>query len=336
MNILFRCEGSLEIGMGHIVRCMALAKRLEKDHGCCIKFAIRESEFGIRIVEESFKVISTPVNDNSLNHSSWLIECIKFSNTDVLILDVRDELTSGDIKKIKGNTNVKITTIDDPEEKRLMADLAFYPPIPQLKRWDWNGFEGKLFSGWDYVILRPEFQETYLKPKNECPKILVAMGGTDPQGLTINILNTIDLMEDKFSILAMVGPMFMHKAKLDDFCSKSSKIIEIIIDPPNVAQIMFSADLAVISFGMIAYEVAATKTPAIYIPSSKDHALSAGALVNAGMGISLGYKTKINYHLLEKKLSQMIGELNSTEKPIIHSDLIDGSGATRIANHILK
>ena len=31
-NILFRCDGSKEIGLGHVVRCFALADELQKQN----------------------------------------------------------------------------------------------------------------------------------------------------------------------------------------------------------------------------------------------------------------------------------------------------------------
>ena len=57
MNILFRCDGSLEIGMGHVVRCVALAKYLKDYYEVNIYFAMKKSELGISYVKSSFDVL---------------------------------------------------------------------------------------------------------------------------------------------------------------------------------------------------------------------------------------------------------------------------------------
>jgi spore coat polysaccharide biosynthesis protein SpsF len=47
------------------------------------------------------------------------------------------------------------------------------------------------------------------------------------------------------------------------------------------------ADLALIAFGVTAYEVAALGVPAIYLPISQDHLRSAFIFVSAGLGLAL-------------------------------------------------
>ncbi|MBW1613303.1 MAG: hypothetical protein JRJ57_04875, partial [Deltaproteobacteria bacterium] len=84
-------------------------------------------------------------------------DCINTTKANVLILDVRDGLSKSVLRNIKQKFDIKIVTIDDPEDKRLEADLAFYPPVPQVKRIDWTGFTGELYVGWEWVILRREF-----------------------------------------------------------------------------------------------------------------------------------------------------------------------------------
>ena len=53
-----------------------------------------------------------------------------------------------------------------------------------------------------------------------------------------------------------------------------------------------NADVALCAFGVTAYELAASGTPAVYLGLTEDHAASASAFAEAGMGISLGVAGK--------------------------------------------
>lgn len=146
MNILFRCDGSVKIGMGHVVRCLALADHLKENHGCNIHFAMRQSELGMNKVKESYKVVDS--NEESFNYVKWLSDCISNTKSDILIMDMRDGLKREELRSIKKKTGIKVVTIDDPEEKRLESDLAFYPPVPQLENTNLYRFKGELYVGW--------------------------------------------------------------------------------------------------------------------------------------------------------------------------------------------
>jgi len=99
MNILFRCDGSVKIGMGHVVRCLALADHLKENHGCNIHFAMRQSELGMNKVKESYKVVDS--NEESFNYVKWLSDCISNTKSDILIMDMRDGLKREELRSIK-------------------------------------------------------------------------------------------------------------------------------------------------------------------------------------------------------------------------------------------
>ena len=69
---------------------------------------------------------------------------VKRAGATAVVLDVRDDLPRSVIRRLRKD-GVLIATIDDPSDRRLDADLAFYPPIPQVQTMNWAGFTGKLF-----------------------------------------------------------------------------------------------------------------------------------------------------------------------------------------------
>jgi len=196
MNILFRCDASVKIGIGHVVRCLALADYLKENYDCNILFAMRNCELQIDILKKSYRIIEP--KHKSFIYVKWLSECIFNTKSDILILDVRDGLTRKELNLIKIKTGVKIVTFDDPEDKRLESDLAFYPPVPQFRELNWKEYKGKLYVGWDYVLLRTEFNRKYAKPKNIIPNILLTMGGTDGNNMIDIVLGALINVNVKF------------------------------------------------------------------------------------------------------------------------------------------
>lgn len=290
MNILFRCDGSVEIGMGHVVRCLALADHLNENHDCNINFAMRHSELGIKKVKESYTVLES-IEEN-FEYVEWLSVCISNTQSDILIMDMRDGLTRKQIKQIKKKTGIKVVTIDDPEEKRLEADLAFYPPVPQLQETNWDGFTGELYIGWEYVILRQEFLKAYPRQNNDIPNILVLMGGTDKKNMTELVIKSLNNFNENFNVIIVVGAGYPYFRQLKNNLKKVQFDYEMYQNPVNIAEIMSQTDFAIISFGQTAYELAALNIPAYYLCLTKDHEYSSQLFVNEGIGISLGVFSK--------------------------------------------
>jgi len=298
MNILFRCDASVEIGMGHMVRCLALADNLKEHHNCNIHFAMRRSELGINKVKETYPVLQA--NESDFSYKEWLTDCIERTNAIILILDMRDGLTREELKFVKKKTGIKVVTIDDPEDKRLAVDLAFYPPIPQLEKFNWDGFNGKLYVGWEYVLLRKEFLEKYQNPNNSIPHILVTMGGTDEKNMTEFVVNSLNQIERKFKAIIIVGSGYPHNEKLKKSLEKVHFEFELYQNPQNIAEIMSQAELAIISFGQTAYELAALNVPAFYFCLTKDHENSARLFIEKRIGKSLGIFPLNKKHLIKK------------------------------------
>ena len=326
--------------MGHVVRCLALADELWENHGCTISFAMRTSELGMSKVREKYPVLTAP--EAHFNYSDWLSDCIQKTDAQVLIMDVRDGLHRANLVQIKKQTGIKIVTIDDPEDKRLAADLAFYPPVPQVWKMNWIDFGGEIYTGWEWVILRPEFaawrnkndrgSHAHITHNSSPPNILVTMGGSDPAGLTIKTLQSLNMLQMDFRAIIVLGPGFASRETLEELLCHIEFKYTIFEDVTDMVSVMVMADLAIASFGMTAYELAAIGVPAVYFCLTEDHAVSASVFVETGIAVSMGLFHEIStksmeieiWSLLIDKMRQSIMARNGREN-------IDGEGARKIS-----
>lgn len=337
--VLIRCDGTPEIGMGHVVRCLALAEELKDAHGYEVRFLLRERSIGsLQITAHGFLVNHAP--EDTLE-AEWIDKQLKVQRPDVLIFDSRTGL-GRDVVKCWQQSGLLVVSIDDPEEKRLAADLVFYPPVPQVERMNWQGFVGERHVGWDWVILRSQFSSykllnvtTNKSKADHIPQILVTMGGSDPAGLTMLALEALEKIDQPFHATVLIGAGFCHTTTLNEWLKTATKKYEVLLNVDDVAAIMAGSDLAIASFGMTAYELAAMGVPALYVCLSEDHAESAGVFTDAGIGISLGVSSRVTVEMLAGRIGGLLGDPYARQKQSeVAKDTIDGLGAIRIAEKI--
>lgn len=293
-NILFRCDGDNQVGLGHIVRCLALANELREKHGCGVTFALANGIEGRALIEkEGFPVEMKP---DKQTEGEWMDRLIGKKQPNALVLDVRTDLPVAFVRKWR-EAGVLIVSIDDPSDRRLEADLAFYPPVPQVKEMDWTGFTGKLYSGWEWVLLRPQFSNIPKRPQKKPgakPVILVSMGGSDPAGLTLKTLTALEQTDKPFNAIVVLGPAFKDNEKVSHFLKTTRHTYQIERNVDDMMSLMLKADLAIVSFGVTAYELAACGVPALYICLTEDHARSASVFERSRLGITIGLSDNVS------------------------------------------
>jgi len=344
-RILIRCDAAPEIGFGHVVRCLALADVMCDYYGWQVEFAMMTGEMGFAQVRAKGYVVHCAPKENlsGEEEGAWLQQLVKSIHPRALLFDVRTGLTTGAVQSIRDN-GVLVVTIEDPSERRLAADLAFYPPVPQVEKMDWIGFAGERYVGWEWVLLRPEFAREREKKllelprlENSPPRILVTMGGSDPAGFTLMALKGLDMQEEDFSVCVVLGAGFMHDQALNEWLKTAQRTYTIKRAVADMAEVMRKADLAITSFGVTAYELAVLGVPTIYYCLTDDHATSASAFVKEGVGVSLGCHLKVNLERVRKSSQELIqnhGRRLKMQGCAIK--LIDGAGTHRISSVLKK
>jgi spore coat polysaccharide biosynthesis protein SpsF len=182
--------------------------------------------------------------------------------------------------------------------------------------------------GLDCSSLRP-------KPPTPRPTLLVAMGGSDPLGLTLRTARALARLDPIFRARFVIGPGMVDGENVARAIVKLKSSFETIEGADDLANEYASADFALAAFGVTAHELAAFGVPALYLCLTEDHALSASAFEYAGMGISLGLADAISDERIAKSVWALLSD------PARRRDMratglmtIDGDGAARIANDL--
>ncbi|MBI3463390.1 MAG: glycosyltransferase [Planctomycetes bacterium] len=335
-TVLFRCDGGPVIGMGHVTRCLALAEELTRNHRCRAEFAVAHDRVATeQIGEAGYRVHQVPWQHTAAHEPKWIKIVAARCGAPLVVCDVREGLDLRGLLWLR-RAGLSVVLLDDSSERRLAADLAFYPPMPQLQRLDWRGFSGHGYGGWKWVVLRRQFTGRRREVAGGPPMILLSAGGADPAGITLELVDALERVEGPMDPVVVLGSAYRQAQKLSRRLRRARHRYRVLSHVADMAALMAQADLAVVSFGMTAYELAAMGVPAIYVALSDDHADSASTFQQAGMGINLGVHQRVKPDDIAAVIRQLLGDPKQVAAMSARGrSLIDGRGAERVAHQIV-
>ncbi|MGZ5960232.1 MAG: cytidylyltransferase domain-containing protein [Rhizomicrobium sp.] len=321
---LIRCDGGGKFGYGHVKRMVALAKSLRDREGIGSVFAVNGTADACEPIRRAgFEAhrIDSPLLD----------QLVARHKPDLLLLDCREGPSRFELAKLSNQVGLT-AVIDDASERRLAADLAYYPPVPQALALDWSGSRCEPRIGWEWALLG--LSQTPSPPRTPAgrPTLLVTMGGSDPFELTLRCAKALAKLEPVFRARFVIGPGMENRDRVATQIVGLGRNFETIEGADDLATEYAGADLALAAFGVTAYELAAFGVPALYLCLSKDHALSASAFEQAGIGMSLGVAETTPDEIIASSVRQLLNDATRRrEMRAAGLMTIDGEGPARIA-----
>ncbi|HEY1876096.1 MAG TPA: NTP transferase domain-containing protein [Rhizomicrobium sp.] len=325
---LIRCDGGGQFGYGHVKRMVALARSLRDRQGIGAIFALNGSDDAAQPIRRAGFQVTMLQDDTGLQTMA------DAHKPDILLLDGRSGPSCAELEKLKRGIAVT-AVIDDGHERRLAADYAYYPPVPGAKALDWTGSNTLPRLGWEWAILG--LNSNFVPPPKDHARasrltVLVAMGGSDPHGLTLRMAKALSVLDQVFRVRFVIGTGMKDAQKVARGLITLKKNYETVEGADDLSIEYANADLALCAFGVSAYELAASGTPALYIALNEDHLASASAFADAGLGLSLGLAGKVSDAEIERNVRWLLN------KPNVRRDmrnaalsLMDGQGAARVA-----
>jgi len=247
--IYFRVDGNAQIGLGHVVRCIALAQMLESDFNI---------EFVCNDIPESF------INELDQlgfgftridNENDFLSKLISGS---IIVLD-HYAFDSDYQKKIK-EKGYKLVCIDDLHDKTFFADLIINH-APGVTPLNYQAQINTQFAlGLDYVLLRPIFLNKAKQPVIRAPieTVFVCFGGADSKNLTQIVVDVLKVDERFNKIIVVTGSAYSYLNQLKSAIGDSPNVfLHHAIDSGTVAGLMEQAGLAIVPASGILLEAMA-------------------------------------------------------------------------------
>ncbi|MFO1246907.1 MAG: NTP transferase domain-containing protein [Alphaproteobacteria bacterium] len=322
---LIRCDGGGKYGYGHVKRMVGLARALRDREGIGAIFALNGSEDAATPIRRAgFEAVM-------LHGASDLETLIDANTPDILLLDGREGPSRAELERLKRGVAVT-AVIDDGHDRRRAADYAYYPPVPAAKALDWSGSNTLPRLGWEWALLGLNPNVTPTRAPSSRPTVLVAMGGSDPHGLTLRMAKALSVLDSIYRIRFVIGTGMKNADTVARGLVALKKNYETVEGADDLSIEYASADVALCAFGVTAYELAACGIPAIYLGLTPDHVDSASAFADAGMGISLGLADKAPEAEIARTVQWLLNKPAARrEMRNAGLSLLDGQGAARIA-----
>ncbi len=334
-HVLIRCDGNSEIGLGHVYRCLAIASALRDHHGCAVRFAVHSGPEAVNLIKERDFVVLEPEEEDEL---LWLRRLVDDEKTTALLVDVRRGLDEAAIRSLR-RADLFVAVLDDQGDRRLAADAVFYPPVSQVATLQWPRSKGRVYTGWEWIPLRRQFGEYRWQGIGDSPTLLICLGGGDPSCSMASIIEATATCRSSFSLRLLLGRALSSSvdARLQDAQERCGREVEIYRDIDEVAPVIASSSLAVLSFGGVAYEAAAMGVPALHLSLTEDHLQSAALFVREGMARSLGLISPLPIEALCGEIDRLLSNPKELDAlSLTASSMLDAGGARRIADVLVN
>ena len=362
-KIVFRCDASIQIGSGHVMRCLTLADELSRQ-GAESFFICRQHDGSlIEILQQrGYQVYTLPLEHDSgieseskatLAHADWLastqhrdaelsISIVKAIQPDWLIVD-HYALDESWEKRLQPYCK-KLMVIDDLADRKHDCDVLLdqnFGRDPQ----DYAAYvneDCELLCGSNYALLRPEFAEwrrysLERRQHNKLASILINLGGVDKDNITTKILKGLQTksLPDHCSMNIVMGSTspWIEAVKQQAAIMQWRTVVKVGVD--NMAELMANSNLAIGAAGSTSWERCCLGLPTIMLVLADNQQVIASALEAVGAALTFDITMleaePIAFAQGIESIAPKMREMSKTA-----SKVTDGLGASRLSRFLFQ
>lgn len=364
VKVAFRVDASLQIGSGHVMRCLTLADELER-HGYECLFICRSHQghlgelitakgFGLHLLPTSNDAGSEGASGGGHNHAHWLgvswqtdaqqtSEVLEGLSAEWLVIDhyALDARWEDMVAPRVGHVFVIDDLADRPHNCALMLDqnLGRLPSdysrlVPEscLK-----------LIGPGYALLRSEFaqlREKSLERRRtpDLKRILISLGGVDQFNVTGRVLSALassSLLSHVYLDIIM-GATAPHLEMVRQQVKGLPFKADVSVNVSDIAERMTLADLAVGAAGGTAWERCCLGVPSVLIALADNQVPGTRALEASGAAKAIYDPDQVAERLLPmvEDLCRQPEQLGMMAE--IASGLTGGTGVSEISKMMVR
>ncbi len=312
-RLIIRADASTQTGSGHVMRCLALAQAWNDQGGETI-LVLAEQILALesKLIAEGITLVyleTTIGSDEDAQQTASIAN--KYAASWVVVDGY--QFGAKYQKELKG-FGLKILFLDDNgHAEHYFSDLVLNQNISA----DINIYSSRepytqLLLGTEYTLLRRDFLKWREWKRLVIPnayKILVTLGGSDPENVTLKVIQSLSLIQNNnLDIVVVIGGTNPNYEQLTSFTKNSLLSISLQINVGNMDELMAWADIAIAAGGSTNWELAFMGLPSIVITIADNQKAIAAELDRQGAIINLGWHQDVTIEQIGLVLRELIGD----------------------------
>jgi UDP-2,4-diacetamido-2,4,6-trideoxy-beta-L-altropyranose hydrolase len=327
-ELLIRADASSEIGIGHVMRCLALAQAWAERGGRATFVTAAGHALRARLEAEGFRTVEPEAADGGDRDLAGLLSVLDRQGGTAVVVDGY-HFGLDYQRTVRERAGCLVVLDDHGDRPRYAADLLLNQNLG-AERIPYECDEGcKLLLGPEHVLLRREFARwrgwTREFPER-AKRVLVQLGGGEHARTARRVVQALGRRADpQLAVRVVVGP----EARVEP---DEGVDVELVRAPEDVSPLMADADLAVLGAGSTCWEACFLALPALTVVFADNQVGIASALDAAGAVRNLGPADRLDDDELATQLGALLDDAKAREALGRRAhELVDGYGADRVA-----
>ncbi len=338
-HLLIRADGNRRIGLGHLMRCLALAQHWLQRCGP-VTFALAEEvpEFAQRLRSEGASQRLLAVEPASPADADATAALAAELGAAWIVCDGY-QFGATYQARLKASGRRLLFVDDYGHGEEYCADLVlnqnlYAEPGPYARR----SPDTELLLGARYALLRCEFTAYPARARSvpaQAGRLLITLGGADPADFTSVALAALAAVED-VQALVIVGGSNPHGARIESAARALGERVTVVAAVDDMPARMAWADLAVTAGGSTCWELMYMGVPALMVVLADNQVPVAQAVARHGAGIDLGRSATLDAARLGAEIASLARDQRA-RSAMAHAGqaLVDGRGAARVTDAML-
>lgn len=325
MKVLLRADASVQIGSGHIMRCLTLAQALRQQGAEC-HFVCQQSEGNLILVIEQLGFTVIPLDNNIDSERIDAIKTQAALYTDYQLLIVDHYQLGLEYCQLLRSHCQYVLVIDDLANRQHDCDVLLDQNLLANASGRYNHLVPAhciQLLGPGYALLRDEFYQTKSQPLPQ--HILVSFGGSDEHNLTALAITAIaSLKFQQVTADIVIGANNPWRTELEKQIACQPNM-QLHVQCNYMAALMQKAQLMLGAGGASHWERCISRLPGLIVTVAENQQATTAHLHQLGACIWLGQAAdmseqliaeKLRYYLLHPELLNEISKAAATIVPI--------------------
>ena len=368
MKVAFRADASLQMGSGHVMRCLTLADAL-KARGAQCHFISRAHpghlletihQRGYKVnslvapvlrAQEAIKKIVTKEPDPQQEpvHAAWLGSTWQadVQETAAVLASLQPDWLVVDHyaldqhwEEVLAPHYRKLMVIDDLADRHHCCDLLLDQNLGRQPEHyvPWVPAHCRVLTGPQYALLRPEFaalRPYSLQRRQARPalrQLLITMGGVDQPNATGQVLQAFKScsLPADCQITVVMGLTAPWLQNVRELAALMPWPTEVVVNVNDMARRMADSDLVIGAAGSTSWERCCLGLPTLMVVLADNQKEAAAHLEHAGAAHCLSLNDQLRQQIQDRLILLLNQREQLSQMSICASEITDGKGVEQI------